>query len=76
MSQTRAPVVITITVLLLLVMYVGSYLALVKPPGKPGLLGRWDYYRAGEPITIYVYYPLELIDRRVRPQKWVLPRKE
>lgn len=76
MSQPRGPVVVTIAVLLLLVMYVGSYLALVNPPGVPGLFGRCNYYRVGEPITICLYYPLELIDRRVRPKKWVLPKKE
>lgn len=77
MTTNRAPLITAIVLLLLPVLYVGSYLALVKPPGKPGLLGRFDQYHVEEPNFLSVlFWPLEQMDYRLRPKTWILPRKE
>lgn len=61
--------------LLLPVLYVGSYLALVTP-GDEGLNvyinhGSWDYpYRFGGRVSAIVFWPLEQIDRKVRREAW------
>ena len=70
------PALIVLSLLLLFVLYVGSYLLLVTPPGKRGLFGPHGRYRAGEPFTPVLFFPLEQIDRKVRPNSWILPRKE
>jgi|GEM_PF-5156480 len=70
------PAIIVSSLVLLFGLYVGSYLLLVTPPGKPGLFGPHARYRAGEPFTPLFFFPLEQIDRRVRPNSWILPRKE
>lgn len=75
-NQSRGPLIVFSAVLFVLALYLGSYCALVTPPGKPGLFGRYDVYRAGEPWTNFLFYPLEQIDRRWRPKKWIAPRKE
>ena len=76
-SRITALPILAALVLMLSVLYVGSDLALVTPPGKPGLLGRYDRYRLGEPLTPLVFFPLEQIDRKVRPEAWIVrTRKE
>jgi hypothetical protein len=63
--------------LLLPVLYVGSYLALVVPEGiecgvstPAGLDYGWKHYRWGDARAERVFWPLEQIDRRVRPGAW------
>ncbi len=85
MTHSRAPVVATV-LLLLPVLYVGSYLSLVNPgdygfrsegfsngPQRnyvdgyrfEGSRGSWTAQ-----IAPTVFWPLERIDRRVRPAAW------
>ena len=55
---------ITATVLLLLpLLYVGSYLANVRPGQS---------YRIGGGLADGFYRPLEQVDRRIRPDAWEL----
>ena len=67
------PLVLAIGLLLLPMFYVGSYLSLVQPKG------RRIYDRSGMRVTSYridnqlpnrIYWPLEKIDRKVRPKEW------
>jgi hypothetical protein len=74
--QARAPLVIAIVLLLLPLLYVGSYLALKKPfaitllgNGRNGTYVVADY-RMGQRIASYAFYPLEQIDRKLRPSAW------
>jgi hypothetical protein len=61
-----APVAIAI-VLLLPLLYVGSYLALVVPGGFTNN----SNYRWGGMVADYFFWPLEQIDRSVRPKAWL-----
>jgi hypothetical protein len=75
---------IAAVLLLLLVLYAGSYLALVIPQGfnrLPNSLNNptnmmalinypIDHYRWGGMGAAQFFYPLERIDRTVRPQAW------
>jgi hypothetical protein len=45
MKPSRAPLILAIVLLLLPVLYVGSYLALVNPVGTPAPFGGVNYYR-------------------------------
>ncbi|WP_425617886.1 hypothetical protein NA78x_001576 [Anatilimnocola sp. NA78] len=73
----RAPLIVAIVLLLLPVLYVGSYLALVL---KPSMHKRETFlsdlfpghfrYRFGGRIATKVFWPLEQIDRKVRPEAW------
>ncbi|WP_425616390.1 hypothetical protein NA78x_000036 [Anatilimnocola sp. NA78] len=75
MTSNRAPLIVAIALLLLPVLYVGSYLAMVVPEGIIV-----DFYRSGVPqlgnyrlannAAARVFYPLEQIDRKVRPGAW------
>lgn len=62
-------------VLLLPLMYVGSYLALVTPSGtwlhpfEPKLMMRVDY-RLGAHRVAWIFWPLEQLDRKMRPRAW------
>lgn len=73
--QSRAPLSIAI-VLLLLLLYVGSYLVLVTPSGytiTTGYVGkiRWPkHYRVAESWCEKAFWPLEQLDRQVRPSAW------
>ena len=52
-------------------LYVGSYLVNVNPPGKLLLWsGQMDCYRWGGSRAAMIYWPLEQIDRRLRPHAW------
>jgi hypothetical protein len=58
-------------------LYVGLYLAVVIPGGAPmdfnpdqGYYTRIGIYRVGEDVCKTVFWPLEQVDRRVRPGVW------
>ena len=61
--------------LLLPLLYVGSYLALVTPnrwaPAAPGDTYALTNYRCGNEWPSRIYWPLEQIDRRLFPQRWI-----
>jgi hypothetical protein len=88
-TRTFAPLIAAV-LLLVPVVYVGSYLALVIPPGRtilgpptpvPGgsifvkththqtILG-FERYRWGGQAAERIFWPLEQLDRRVRPGAW------
>ncbi|QDU31427.1 hypothetical protein ETAA8_65850 [Anatilimnocola aggregata] len=86
---SRAPLIVAIVLLLLPVLYVGSYLALVEPQGiviRPEINQNAEYYLGYSPIIPAVihryrfqndiaetfYWPLEQIDRKVRPGAWLI----
>ena len=75
---SRVPLVVAILALLLVpVLYVGSYFALLIPthlifspsPGPARMLVT-AHYRYGGQSTERLYWPLEQIDRRARPGMW------
>jgi hypothetical protein len=89
--MNRAPLIIAIVLLLLPVLYVGSYLALVTPSGtitgfrqataqehfdaglrtSSTLILPVEYsYRYGGNWSERIFWPLQQIDRRVRPRTW------
>lgn len=87
MKTSRAPLIVAIVLLLLPVLYVGSFYALVMPQGRPvlvpegspkpvvhGMIQLWQlsHYRFGHVIPSRVYWPLEQIDRKLRPRAWEL----
>jgi len=61
-TRSRAPLIAAIVLLLLPILYGGSYLALVVP-------GAAMPYRGVEPARSF-FWPLEQIDRKVRPAEW------
>jgi hypothetical protein len=77
MKRHAAPIIAAI-LLLLPVLYVGSYLALVDPEGNPMYGSFTDFsvkkylghYRYGGRWSANVFWPLEQIDRKVRPGAW------
>ncbi|WP_425613935.1 hypothetical protein NA78x_003782 [Anatilimnocola sp. NA78] len=71
MNHRLAPPIIAVVLLLLPVLYVGSYLALVVP-GPWVLLGgdAVAIYRFGGRTSEIGFWPLEQIDRKVRPRAW------
>ncbi|WP_254508213.1 hypothetical protein [Anatilimnocola floriformis] len=75
--ETRAPLIVAIVLLLLPVLYVGSYFALVVPGGVPvagsiggGAITFIEHYRGQSGFCSRIFWPLEQIDRRVRPVAW------
>ncbi|WP_254508836.1 hypothetical protein [Anatilimnocola floriformis] len=78
--ESRVPLIVAIVLLLLPVLYLGSYLALVKPgpddfrsyavslTPSPGFYD--TNYRFANPLLSRVYWPLEKIDRKLRPGAW------
>ena len=66
MKETRTSGVwIVVALLLALPMaYVGSYLLLVMPFNGSA------YYRFGGPVVTHIFWPLEQVDRKVRPGRW------
>jgi hypothetical protein len=87
--QSRAPVIVAIVLLLLPVLYVGSYFALVMPKGVrifgelPPIplveFGTWnavqrpsyrEHYRLGGKVSARIFWPLEQVDRKLRPEHW------
>ncbi len=83
--ESRAPLIVAIVLLLLPVLYVGSYLALVRPGSayhqeRDGRFYLLNYRYFGDDnfvvpphsacIAPRVFWPLEQIDRKVRPRVW------
>jgi hypothetical protein len=73
--NNRAPLIVAIVLLVLPVLYVGSYLALVVPGPDwlkiDGIDGPHRHpYRIGESWSSTVFWPLEQIDRKLRPVVW------
>lgn len=79
----RARHIVVILLLLLPVLYAGSYLALVVPEGDlvtvpvdgPGypftqMLVGVRHYRMGGSRSQAFFWPLEQIDRKARPEAW------
>lgn len=77
MKKHAAPILAAV-LLLLPVLYVGSYLALVDPrgviipdPSDPYNYNGWiKNYRVGNSLCKQIYWPLEQIDRKLRPGSW------
>jgi hypothetical protein len=75
MKKHAAPIIAAI-LLLLPVLYVGSYWVLVEPAGIQVSLGKPTltkqvHYRIGTHLWAETFYwPLERIDRQVRPRAW------
>ena len=76
-KRSSAFLMVLAIILLPLVLYVGSYLALVTPGGTPFVIApkgppvtAWANYRAYPDVSAVVFWPLEQIDRRVRPDAW------
>jgi hypothetical protein len=74
MRKNAAPIIAIVLLLLPMLLYVGSYLALVDPkapnisvpgPDIPNQYGRASWWAKK------TYWPLEQIDRKLRPRKWV-----
>jgi hypothetical protein len=75
-SHRSAPIIAAV-LLLLPVLYMGSYLALALPggrvvvPGGPQLLSVYaSNYRADGQWPWRIFWPLEQIDRQLRPGEW------
>jgi hypothetical protein len=76
--DSRAPLIIAIVLLVLPVLYVGSYLALVTPNGRVVFYvvgpntsrGELVHYRWGDDDPSRFFWPLEQIDRKLRPSVW------
>ncbi len=69
----RAPLIVAIVLLLLPVLYVGSYLALVTPGPRFGWGSAvYPIYRVADGFCIRFFWPLEQIDRTVRPGAWTI----
>ena len=70
----RAPIIVAIVLLLLPVLYLGSYLALVVPgfwlPSIPADSNENFNYRYGGMLAAKFFWPLEQIDRKFRPKAW------
>lgn len=73
MKKHAAPIIAAI-LLLLPLLYVGSYLALVSPltmkVGAGGII-YFTNYRVGDEVAAGVFWPLEQLDRKARPGYWV-----
>jgi hypothetical protein len=76
MTSNRAPLLTAIILLLLPVLYVGSYCALVKPwntgfdPYRFPVDQNEVHYRWGGRWAGVAFWPLEQIDRKFRPDAW------
>ena len=75
--MNRTPLIIAIVLLLLPVLYVGSYLALVVPKPSATVVGGGVVrihvvarYRIDWHLVDATFFPLEQIDRKVRPRTW------
>jgi hypothetical protein len=75
MNRHSAPIIAAF-MLLLPVLYVGSYLALVVPDGfvrNDPFVDPVEHYRIGGQWGSRVFWPLEQIDREMRPGTWFAP---
>ena len=75
--MNRLPLIVAIVLLLLPVLYVGSYFALVDPADR--LINDARFYLKMAPMSDYrsggnwesrVFWPIERIDRKLRPGTW------
>jgi hypothetical protein len=78
MRKNVAPLIAAL-LLLLPALYLGCYCALVKPFHRSKWLGAngtlqidVEHYRWGGKVSANVFWPLEQIDRQVRPEAWEL----
>lgn len=62
--RSSAPLIAAIILLTLPVPYVGSYLTQVMPGAAVSYVG-------GSEFSSWIFWPLEQIDRKVRPGAWV-----
>ena len=85
-GNSPTPLILAIVLLLLPVLYVGSYFALVVPSGgfiadpagttrfahplNGAVMGRYTHYVRFQPACEFIFWPLEQIDRNVRPEAW------
>jgi hypothetical protein len=69
MTQSRGPLIVAIVLLLLPMLYVGSYFATVRPvDNHHGYV--YQYPRIGSSRGRWIFWPLEQLDRNVRPDNW------
>ena len=73
----RAPLIAAILLLIAPLLYVGSYLALVVPDRDRvdcfgNDLGQPDF-RTDNKLVWAFFWPLEQIDRKLRPREWMEP---
>ena len=75
----HVPPILAAILLLLPVLYVGSYCALVTPEGTPILIPlnssgsfqeHFVSYRYGSDLAAILFWPLENMDRKLRPAAW------
>ncbi len=66
-KRTSGLSVAVVLMLLPVLLYVGSYLALVVPYGD------FAFYRFGGRTSARLFWPLEQIDRKVRVEAWKQP---
>jgi hypothetical protein len=72
----RGPLIIAVALLVLPVIYLASYCALVIPPYYQAPIAVWGFqpstanYRYGHGWADRIFWPLEQIDRQVRPRAW------
>jgi hypothetical protein len=69
-SKKHAAPIIAAILLLLPVLYVGSYLALVTPNARVRSVTGLEHYRIKGRVWSTVFWPLERCDRRLRPVVW------
>lgn len=76
MKKHAVPIIAAI-LLLLPLLYVGSYFALLRPPqillvpAHPETqIHHYAQYRLGGKVAEQFFWPLEQIDRKVRPESW------
>ncbi|WP_254513273.1 hypothetical protein [Anatilimnocola floriformis] len=70
--ESYSPLIVAIALLLLPIVYVGSYLTLVVPSAFVTLTrsANRGNYRVASAVCSRIFWPLEKIDRKVRPQAW------
>jgi hypothetical protein len=62
------PLMVALLLLTLPILYLGTYLALIDPG-----FGKVHPYRLGSGYSSAVFWPLEQLDRRIRPDAWRNP---
>jgi hypothetical protein len=78
-KQSFAPVIMAAVLLLLPLLYVASYLVLVNRRAPVAVSHASpptytvSHYRCGGTWAAGLYWPLEQVDRRLQPDKWIEP---
>jgi hypothetical protein len=87
MDERRTNLLPIASAVLLLVLYVGSYLVVVRTKrqfiasssggvvvnfgdGKGIQTGEFEHYIACPALCRSIYWPIEIVDRRLRPEAW------